>query len=129
MRPFQRRAAPNRNRKSSQGDLFGAAVRPSGSASVAALAAPPQPGRPEGSPTRSPLGHPQLVVTLKYKKNQPIIRQLKRISRPSCRIHVNAHNIPQSFGNIVLLSTSKGILSDREAKNLKIGGEILGFVA
>lgn len=72
---------------------------------------------------------PQLVVTLKYKKNQPIIRQLKRISRPSCRIYVNARNIPQSYGNIVFLSTSKGILNDREAKNLKIGGEILGFVA
>lgn len=72
-----------------------------------------------------------LVLTLKYEKNQPIIVQLQRLSRPSCRLYVKTQNIPQICGKlgIVFLSTSKGILSDREAVHLKVGGEILGFVA
>nr|YP_009518942.1 ribosomal protein S8 [Boodleopsis pusilla]AYC64857.1 ribosomal protein S8 [Boodleopsis pusilla] len=72
-----------------------------------------------------------LVLTLKYKKNQPILVKLQRLSRPSCRLYVKKQNIPQICGKlgIVILSTSKGILSDREALQLKVGGEILGFVA
>ena len=72
-----------------------------------------------------------LVLTLKYEKNQPIIVKLQRLSRPSCRLYVKTQNIPQICGKlgVVFLSTSKGILSDREAVHLKVGGEILGFVA
>nr|AYC64134.1 ribosomal protein S8 [Johnson-sea-linkia profunda] len=72
-----------------------------------------------------------LVLTLKYEKNQPIIVKLQRLSRPSCRLYVKTQNIPQICGKlgIVFLSTSKGILSDREALHFKVGGEILGYVA
>nr|AYC64329.1 ribosomal protein S8 [Pseudochlorodesmis sp. HV01306a] len=73
----------------------------------------------------------QLILILKYKNNQPIILNLKRLSRPGCRLYVNAKNTPQIFGRlgVVILSTSKGILSDREAAHHKIGGEILGFIS
>lgn len=76
----------------------------------------------------------QLILVLKYKNNEPIISNLKRISRPGCRLYVNAKNLPQSlqiFGRlgVVILSTSKGILSDREASHYKIGGEVIGFVS
>nr|AYC64496.1 ribosomal protein S8 [Pseudochlorodesmis sp. HV01306c] len=75
----------------------------------------------------------QLLITLKYKNTnkKPIILQIKRLSRPGCRLYVNAKNIPQICGKlgVVFLSTSKGILSDREAAFYKIGGEILGFVS
>nr|AYC64423.1 ribosomal protein S8 [Pseudochlorodesmis sp. HV01306b] len=72
-----------------------------------------------------------LVLTLKYKKNQPVIVKLQRFSRPSCRLYVKTQQIPQICGKlgIVFLSTSQGILSDREAVHLNVGGEILGFVA
>nr|YP_009519339.1 ribosomal protein S8 [Pseudocodium devriesii]AYC65399.1 ribosomal protein S8 [Pseudocodium devriesii] len=76
-----------------------------------------------------------LVLTLKYERtersyNKPIIVQIQRLSRPGCRFYVPAHKIPQICGQlgVVFLSTSKGILSDREASSLKVGGEILGFV-
>lgn len=70
-----------------------------------------------------------LLLTL--KKNKPrVILQLQRLSRPGCRLYVRARNLP-GFGKlgIVLLSTSKGILSDREAYPLNVGGEILGFIS
>ena len=70
----------------------------------------------------------KLLCILKYKKNQPVISQLKRLSRPGCRLYANRSNIPKIFGGVVFLSTSKGILSDQEARRLKVGGEIIGFV-
>lgn len=73
----------------------------------------------------------QLFLFLKYKNNEPIILNLKRISKPGCRLYVNATNLPQVFGRlgVIILSTSKGILSDREASHYKIGGEIIGFIS
>lgn len=77
------------------------------------------------------------LCTLKYKKKQklriPIIVQLKRLSRPGCRLYVKVQNIPKISRcgklGVLFLSTSAGILSDREASRLKVGGEILGFVS
>nr|YP_009130596.1 ribosomal protein S8 [Tydemania expeditionis]CEO91126.1 ribosomal protein S8 [Tydemania expeditionis] len=72
-----------------------------------------------------------LVLTLKYKSNQPLITQIQRLSRPGCRLYVRHHNIFKICGNlgVAFLSTSQGILSDREAYSRKIGGEIIGFVS
>ena len=73
------------------------------------------------------------VLTLKYEKNTPVILKLQRLSRPSCRLYVKVQNIPKIFKenqlSVIFLSTSQGILSDREAYRLKLGGEILGFVS
>nr|YP_009519062.1 ribosomal protein S8 [Callipsygma wilsonis]AYC65020.1 ribosomal protein S8 [Callipsygma wilsonis] len=71
----------------------------------------------------------KILCFLKYKKNKPIILQLKRLSKPGCRLYVKKSNIPKIFGGIIFLSTSKGILSDREAFRLNVGGEILGFIS
>nr|AAV84977.1 ribosomal protein S8 [Halimeda cuneata] len=67
----------------------------------------------------------QFLVTLKST-----IRELQRLSRPGCRLYVSAQNIPRIRGQlgIVVLSTSKGIVSDREARYFKLGGEILGYI-
>jgi len=72
-----------------------------------------------------------LQLNLNYKDNKPVILQIKRLSKPGCRLYVKSKEIPQYYGNlgIVFLSTSKGIISDREARLLNVGGEILGFVA
>nr|AAV84998.1 ribosomal protein S8 [Halimeda taenicola] len=75
-----------------------------------------------------PIQNQQFLVTFKPKS---VIRELQRLSRPGCRLYVSAQNIPQIRGQlgILFLSTSKGILSDREARYLKLGGEILGYIS
>jgi small subunit ribosomal protein S8 len=73
-----------------------------------------------------------LVISLKYKgKNrQPIIRLLKRVSRPGLRVYSNHKELPKVLGGIgiAILSTSKGIMTDREARRQGIGGEVLCYV-
>ena len=70
-----------------------------------------------------------LVLSLKYseKNRQPIISTIERISKPGLRNYVNNKNIPNVLGNlgISIISTSKGLMTNSQAKTLKIGGEIL----
>ena len=73
-----------------------------------------------------------LVFTLKYqgRKKKPYITTLRRISKPGLRIYSNHKEIPRVLGGmgIVILSTSQGIMTDREAREKQIGGEILCYV-
>ncbi len=73
-----------------------------------------------------------LVVTLKYKGNnrQPIIRTLKRVSKPGLRVYSNRKELPRVLGGIgiAIISTSRGIMTDREARHQGIGGEVLCYV-
>nr|YP_009117799.1 ribosomal protein S8 [Angiopteris angustifolia]AJE71342.1 ribosomal protein S8 [Angiopteris angustifolia] len=73
-----------------------------------------------------------LILTLKYRgrKKKPYITNLKRISKPGLRIYSNHREIPKVLGGmgIVILSTSSGIVTDREARQKQIGGEILCYV-
>ncbi|MGK7923084.1 MAG: 30S ribosomal protein S8 [Trichodesmium sp.] len=73
-----------------------------------------------------------LVISLKYKgKNrQPIIRYLKRVSKPGLRVYKNRKELPRVLGGIgiAIISTSSGIMTDREARKRGIGGEILCYV-
>ncbi len=69
-----------------------------------------------------------LRLFLKYDAyGQPVIKKLIRISKPGLRKYVGAEDIPQSYNGlgIVILSTSNGVMTDKEARKLKIGGEIL----
>jgi small subunit ribosomal protein S8 len=71
---------------------------------------------------------PQLRVWLKYDSaGRPVLHGLKRVSKPSLRIYVGANEIPlvQNGLGVNVLSTSRGILLDREARKLRVGGEIL----
>ena len=71
----------------------------------------------------------ELAVALKYKgpEKKPSITNLRRISRPGLRIYANHRDIPKVLGGlgIVIISTSRGIMTDREARFYKIGGEVL----
>nr|YP_009897924.1 ribosomal protein S8 [Lepidium echinatum]QKK44645.1 ribosomal protein S8 [Lepidium echinatum] len=75
-----------------------------------------------------------LILTLKHKRNKKesykTILNLKRISRPGLRIYSNSQRIPRILGGIgiVILSTSQGIMTDREARRKRIGGEILCYI-
>ena len=84
------------------------------------------------NPAANPVQKFQFLLTLKYENNRPAILQLQRLSRPGCRLYVKGPHIPKvgekSQLSVLFLSTSKGILSDREAYRLNLGGEILGFV-
>nr|YP_010421891.1 ribosomal protein S8 [Urtica morifolia]USG55943.1 ribosomal protein S8 [Urtica morifolia] len=75
-----------------------------------------------------------LVLTLRHRKNRTgqnrIILNLKQISRPGLRIYSNYQGIPRILGGmgIVILSTSRGLMTDREARIERIGGEILCYI-
>ena len=72
-----------------------------------------------------------LVISLKYvNKNQKVITGLKRISKPGRRIYASCEELPKVLNGrgIVIVSTSKGVLTDREARKLGIGGEVLAYV-
>lgn len=68
-----------------------------------------------------------LRVYLKYVGKEPIIHGIKRVSRPSLRVYSRAGHIPKVLGGLGMsvLSTSKGVLSDRIAREQKVGGEVI----
>jgi|TARA_B100001175_G_scaffold303404_1_gene298383 small subunit ribosomal protein S8 len=70
---------------------------------------------------------PSLHIDLKYNNGLPVIREISRISKPGRRVYVKAETIPriQNGLGLAIVSTSKGIMSDNEARTQKIGGEII----
>ena len=78
-------------------------------------------------------GHFQTIhITLKYgvDKNEKVISGLKRISKPGLRVYASTENIPKVLGGLgtAILSTNKGVVTDKEARKLGVGGEVLAFV-
>jgi small subunit ribosomal protein S8 len=75
-------------------------------------------------------GRKLLRVRLKYAGGQPVIRELQRVSTPGLRKYVGAGEIPRVRNGlgIAILSTSKGIMSDRQARQSRTGGELLALV-
>lgn len=73
-----------------------------------------------------------LVIALKYKgkSRQPLITALKRVSRPGLRVYSNRKDLPRVLGGIgiAIISTSSGIMTDREARRQNVGGEVLCYV-
>ena len=71
-------------------------------------------------------------ITLKYgaDKNEKIITGIKRISKPGLRVYANKNEIPKVLGGLgtAILSTNRGIITDKEARKLQVGGEVLAFV-
>ncbi len=71
-----------------------------------------------------------IKITLKYNGNEKVISGLKRISKPGLRVYVGTEEVPEVLGGlgIAILSTSKGIMTGKEAKKLHQGGEVLAYV-
>ena len=70
-------------------------------------------------------------VTLKYDENKkPVITGLKRLSKPGLRIYTDVENMPQVIKGlgIAIISTSKGVMTDKKARELNVGGEVLAFI-
>jgi len=75
--------------------------------------------------------HKTLKIFLKYTgKNQPVVNGLKRISKPGLRIYVERNEIPRVYGGlgIAIVSTSKGVMTGKQAWRQGIGGELLGYI-
>ena len=71
-------------------------------------------------------------ITLKYgvDKNEKVISGLKRISKPGLRVYANAEELPRVLGGLgtAIISTNQGVVTDKEARKLNVGGEVLCFV-
>jgi small subunit ribosomal protein S8 len=74
--------------------------------------------------------HGVLRVYLRYFEDRPVIRHLERVSRPGRRVYSGAQEIPRVRGGlgIAIVSTSQGVMSDRQARAQKIGGEVMALV-
>ena len=72
----------------------------------------------------------ELRVTLKYMQNERVVKGLKRISKPGLRVYAKHGEVPKVLNGlgIAIISTSKGIMTDREARKQNVGGEILAYV-
>lgn len=73
-----------------------------------------------------------IVITLKYGKDktEKIITGLKRISKPGLRVYANKEELPKVLGGlgVAIISTNKGVVTDKVARELNVGGEVLAFV-
>ncbi len=75
--------------------------------------------------------HKQLIIFLKYYRGKPVIESIRRISSPGLRVYRNKNQLPRVQGGmgVAIISTSKGVMSDRAARLLGEGGEILCYVS
>jgi small subunit ribosomal protein S8 len=76
-------------------------------------------------------GKPSLTINLKYYEGSPVIEKLQRVSRPGLRVYKSAEELPKVNGGlgIAIISTSKGIMTDRAARSAGVGGEVLCAVS
>ncbi len=76
-------------------------------------------------------GHPELEITLKYYAGRPVIERIERVSRPGLRVYKKRDDIPQVMNGlgVAIVTTSKGVMTDRKARATGLGGEVLCYVA
>ncbi|MFC0309510.1 30S ribosomal protein S8 [Gallibacterium trehalosifermentans] len=74
---------------------------------------------------------PELEITLKYFQGKPVVESIQRVSRPGLRIYKRKGELPKVLGGlgIAVVSTSKGVMTDRAARQAGLGGEIICYVA
>ncbi len=72
----------------------------------------------------------ELTITIKYFENSPVIAGIKRISKPGLRIYAESNDLPTVLDGlgIAIISTSKGLMTDKQAREAGIGGEVMAFV-
>ncbi|AEP37236.1 30S ribosomal protein S8 [Taylorella asinigenitalis 14/45] len=74
---------------------------------------------------------PQLEIELKYYKDEPVISRIERVSRPGLRVYKGHDSIPQVMNGlgVAIVSTSRGVMTDRKARSEGVGGEVICYVA
>jgi small subunit ribosomal protein S8 len=85
----------------------------------------------EGFALRENEGKPQLEISLKYYAGKPVIEKIERVSRPGLRIYRQKDDMPKVMNGlgVAIVSTSRGVMTDRKARGLGVGGEVLCIVA
>jgi len=81
--------------------------------------------------TEEDSGHPQLSVVLKYHQGKPVIDEIKRVSRPGLRVYKDHTELPTVLGGlgIAIISTSRGLMTDKQARAAGHGGEVVCYVS
>lgn len=76
-------------------------------------------------------GKPELEISLKYYAGRPVIERIERVSKPGLRIYKGRNDIPQVMNGlgVTIVSTSRGVMTDRKARANGVGGEVIAYVA
>jgi len=85
----------------------------------------------DGFAVRGGQAQPQLEIALKYYAGRPVIERIERVSRPGLRVYKGRHEIPNVMNGlgVAIVTTPKGVMTDRKARQVGIGGEVLCYVA
>jgi len=85
----------------------------------------------DGFVVRDETGKPELEIALKYYAGKPVIERIERVSRPGLRIYKGRDSIPQVMNGlgVAIVTTPKGVMTDRKARQTGVGGEVLCYVA
>ena len=85
----------------------------------------------DGFSVRGDNAKPELEIALKYYAGRPVIERIERVSRPGLRIYKGRHDIPPVMNGlgVAIVTTPKGVMTDRRARQAGIGGEVLCYVA
>ena len=104
---------------------------PSSKLKVAIAAVLADEGYIDGFQIKGAQAKPELEITLKYSAGRPVIERIERVSKPGLRIYKGRSNIPQVMNGlgVAIVSTSRGVMTDRKARANGVGGEVLCYVA
>ena len=85
----------------------------------------------DGFEVKTNEGKSELVISLKYYAGRPVIERIERVSRPGLRVYKGRHAIPQVMNGlgVAIVTTPKGVMTDRKARAPGLGGEVLCYVA
>jgi small subunit ribosomal protein S8 len=85
----------------------------------------------DGFQVKNDDGRPQLEIALKYYAGRPVIERIERVSRPGLRVYKGSSAIPQVMNGlgVAIVTTPKGVMTDRKARADGVGGEVLCYVA
>ena len=85
----------------------------------------------DGFEVKTNEGKSELVISLKYYAGRPVIERIERVSRPGLRVYKGRHAIPQVMNGlgVAIVTTPKGVMTDRNARATGLGGEVLCYVA
>ena len=85
----------------------------------------------DGFAVRGEKAQPQLEIALKYYAGRPVIERIERVSRPGLRVYKGRDAIPQVMNGlgVAIVTTPKGVMTDRKARQTGVGGEVLCYVA
>lgn len=109
----------------------GAVVMPSSRLKVAIASVLKDEGYIDDFAVRENRGKPELDIALKYYAGRPVIERIERISKPGLRVYKGKDDLPQVLNGlgVAIVSTPKGVMTDRKARASNVGGEVLCIVA